>query len=388
MKGGKMLKTIDYIKTHENWKAELEAPPYNLIIKEDGGLIILSYTPHTDFNERICRECRGLILDAETFEIVCYGFDKFFNYADPFAAKIDWESVAIQKKIDGSLMKIAYSEKGRSYLDGRKILVATNNCIFAAEASVNKLGDNGHGDGSISNFEELFWKAIAIAGEASGKSENVLNKENILPGYTYMFELCSPYNRVVVPHSNIEIYHIGTRNNETLEEVETDIGIPKPERYGFRTLAECVESVSKLPYNEEGYVAVDKYYNRVKIKSPAYVATHHIISNISDKRIFILIRDGEAEDFLSRFPEYKKTVESVEIKITKFKEYVAEFSRAKKLSEIPPGKEFDKEYAMIVKESLCSSYFFGLRQKKWNDTTEYLKGFLESKIVDFLNLFE
>jgi len=382
-----MLKTIDYIKTHENWKAELEAPPYNLIIKEEGGLTILSYTPHTDFNEIICRECRGLIIDVETLEIVSYGFDKFFNYSDPHAAKIDWGSVSIQKKIDGSLIKVAYSEKGRSYLDGKKLLVSTNNTIFAADASVNNLGDKGRGDGSISNFEDLFWKAIAIAGEASNKSGCILDKTNILPGYTYMFELCSPYNRIVVPHLKIAIYHIGTRNNKTLEEVEADIGIQKPEKYGFATLKECVESVSKLPYNEEGYVAVDKNYNRVKIKSPAYVATHHIISNISDKRIFLLIRDGQSESFLSKFPEYKEMVESVEIQISKFKEYVSEFARTNKLSEIPTGKEFDKEYAMIVKESLCSSFFFGLRQKRWNDPTEYLKGFLESKIVDFLNKF-
>ncbi len=381
-----MLKTIEYIKNRENWKSELEAPPYNLTIKEESGLIILSYTPHTDFNETICRECRGLIVDAETFEIACYGFDKFFNYSDPHAAKIDWGSVAIQKKIDGSLIKIAYSEKGRRYLDGRKILVATNNCIFAADASVNKLGAGERGDACISNFEELFWKAVAIAGEAANNPD-ILNKTNILPGYTYMFELCSPYNRVVVPHSKIEIYHIGTRDNNSLKEVETDIGIQKPPKYGFATLKECVESVSNLPYNEEGYVAVDKHYNRVKIKSPAYVATHHIISNISDKRIFLLIRDGQSEDFLSRFPEYRGMVESVEAKISKFTEYVSEFTRARKLSEIPPSKDFDKEYAMTVKDSLCSSFFFGLRQKKWSDPAEYLRGFLESKIVDFLNRF-
>jgi hypothetical protein len=191
----------------------------------------------------------------------------------------------------------------------------------------------------------------------------------------------------VVPHSQIEIYHIGTRNNETLEEVDVDIGIQKPEKYGFNTLEECIESVSKLPYNEEGYVAIDKYYNRVKIKSPAYVAAHHIISNISDKRIFLLIRDGLSETFLSQFPEYKGMVESVEARISKFAEYADEFTRANKLLEIPLSKDFDKEYAMLVKESLCPNFFFGLRQKRWDTPTEYLKGFLESKVVDFLNHF-
>jgi hypothetical protein len=382
-----MLETIKYIKTRENWKSVLETPPYNLTIKEDGGLIILSYTPKTDFSETICRECRGLIVDAETLDVVSYGFNKFFNYSDPYAAKIDWGSVSIQKKIDGSLIKVAYSEKGRGYLDGKKILISTNNCIFAADAPVNNLGDSERGEKDVSDFEELFWKAVANANTVSNKPEYILNKTNILPGYTYMFELCSPYNRVVVPHSETEIYHIGTRNNETLEEVETDIGIQKPEKYGFRTLEECIESVSKLPYNEEGYVAVDKHYNRVKIKSPAYVAAHHIISNISDKRIFLLIRDGQSDVFLSRFPEYRGMVESVKTKIANFAEYVSEFMRAGRLSDIPPGKNFDKEYAMLVKESLCPSFFFGLRQKRWNTPAEYLKVFLESKVVDFLERF-
>ena len=65
-------------------------------------------------------------------------------------------------------------------------------------------------------------KPVPDACDLVGLCLNNLNLQN-----TYMFELVSPYNRIVVPHESIDLYNIGTRDNVTLHELEVDIGIKK-----------------------------------------------------------------------------------------------------------------------------------------------------------------
>ena len=55
----------------------------------------------SDFNLRIVRECRGLILDEDTLEVVCHPFDKFGNYGESYCPEIDWKSCYVTEKIDG-----------------------------------------------------------------------------------------------------------------------------------------------------------------------------------------------------------------------------------------------------------------------------------------------
>jgi len=78
-------------------------------------------------------------------------------------------------------------------------------------------------------------------------------------GFTYMFELTSPQNRVVVQYHETKLWHIGNRDNKTLLECKVDIGIPKPREFALGTLEECIESAKQLDHKEEGYVIVDRH---------------------------------------------------------------------------------------------------------------------------------
>src|SRR5690606_7473422 len=101
----------------------------------------------------------------------------------------------------------------------------------------------------------------------------------------------------VVPYTEISIKHIGTRNLDTLEELNVDIGVSKPKEYSFKSLDECIRVAQELPFNEEGYVVVDGNWHRIKVKSPAYVAVHHLTTNgvVTKERIVELIRQNEHE---------------------------------------------------------------------------------------------
>ena len=151
---------------------------------------------------------------------------------------------------------------------------------------------------------------------------NTLNKSN-----TYIFELVSPFNRVVISYDESMLYHIGTRNNYTGEEYDIDIGIVKPKQFPLNTLNDCIVAASLINQGHEqveaeGFVVVDKDFNRIKIKSPEYVFMHHNINNraITIKRIVDLLSDEDfnLDSFLNQFPEYIERFDAIKKLIDDF----------------------------------------------------------------------
>ena len=359
----KTLKILDFISANpDNWQELLKEPPYWINIKTDGRLVILSYNQfESDFNNEIVRECRGLILraGAEPTAIVpvCVPFFKFGNYGEGYCPEIDWNSARVQTKVDGSIMKCFYDGQWR---------VATNNTINAKDASV-------FGRENLT-YDDLFQQAWAKTG---------VKFESLDTDCTYMFELVSPENQVVIPYPELKIYHIGTRNNRTLEELDVDIGIEKPKEYKFDSMEACVEAAKKLPYNEEGYVVVDRYWNRVKIKSPAYVSAHLMKNNgiITVERFIDLLRSGELDEFLTYFPEFKEQCEKVNDAVTMLNEKlsgrIAEFGKM----DFPTQKDF----ALAVKDDRFAAFFFEWK-KNGTSPLEWMNKMSSWKLSQYLDV--
>ena len=120
--------------------------------------------------------------------------------------------------------------------------IATNGTIdaFKAELSLNDVAKESC---MYRSFGDLFMSAI----EDYGLDLTTLNKN-----YTYMFELVSPYNRVVIDYPHTSIYHIGTRDNDTLKELDIYIGIKKPMVYTLNSLEECIKSSEKIVTRKRG----------------------------------------------------------------------------------------------------------------------------------------
>jgi hypothetical protein len=289
-----MLHVIELIKNNRNWKDILSGAPYGLKIVDDGDFSILKFTySDSDFNNKIVRECRGLIIDNKKLEPVCIPFFKFFNYGEEYAEKIDWDAAVVEEKIDGELIKVW------SY--GKEWMISTNNSIYADKVCL-------HSDiySDVKNMGELFRNAL---------KEINFSLESLNPQCTYIFELVSPYNKLDIAYETTDIYHIGTRNNITGHEIEVDIGIKKPKVYKCNNVNDLIDMASKLQSSEEGYVVRDKGFKRIKVKSLAYVAFKHFVQDMNEERIISILRSNEDSELLTYFPEFRKQFDEMALKI-------------------------------------------------------------------------
>jgi len=276
-----------FLRTVEN-SLEILRNDYNIKISEKNGLILLKYHQFNSPKCHLTNQCRGVILDAVTFNIVCRGFYRFFNVGEPQAHIIDWDSAHVTEKVDGSLIRFYYHDN--------KWCVATSGCIDAFDSDLpSQLGES-------KSFGELVEKHLI-----DNYTYQIPIFEQFNKNATYLFEIVSKYNRVVVPYDETNMYFLCRIHNYIgIEDGASVLGFNRPRTYDFSNVDDCVRASKQLGYDEEGYVVCDKDFNRIKIKSPEYVLAHHIKGEgvLTIKKMLALIKSGENIEFLSYFPEY------------------------------------------------------------------------------------
>jgi hypothetical protein len=356
------LELLKFIQNNENWKEIIQEKPYCITVKESVDYILLIYSQiESDFSNPIVRECRGVILRKFDLRVVCFPFTKFFNVQEQLSSFINWSTARVTEKLDGSIIKL--------WFDYGNWHISTNGTINAADAELQMAM------GEVRNYHDLFMSADNVSYALFDRLD--INK-------TFMFELVSPLNRVVVPYKRTEVYHIGTRDNNTFEESNDDIGIQKPKEYDLYSVTSCLLAVQELPFSEEGYVVVDGHFNRVKIKSPAYVAAHHLKNNgvITMSRIVDMIKINGQDDFLSIYPEYQESFDLVLNGIYKFLNIItAEWGS---VSEIEFADR--KELAMTANKSKCPSVIYSLWDGKSSSVREWLFNQQNDKLLKWIGV--
>lgn len=298
------MNILKFIENNSDWEELLSKEPYNLKIVRDDNNVMLKYNQLTsDFSNSIVRECRGLIIQKDkenNFIPVCVPFFKFMNAEEPNSDldKIDWKTASVQEKVDGSLMKVWYDN------NKKKWMISTNGTIDAFKASL------ASDETELTSYGELFLKCLdnTKADISFQKLTSMLEKNK-----TYMFEMVSPYNRIVIDYAEPKLYFLGSRDNNTLQEYtpyqEGKIlaYFDTPKIYKLNSYEEVKKAANELPWNEEGYVVCDRFFNRVKIKSPEYVMAHYTRTNgvITKERLMNIILENEIDEFLVYASEYK-----------------------------------------------------------------------------------
>lgn len=340
-----------FIRDHpDDWDTLLKQK--GITIKTDGVLSIFKYGIDVDFNDPLVCEARGIIINTETNEVVCWPFKKFFNVQESYAARINWQTAHVQDKIDGSLIKVWYN------WNKDKWQVSTMSTIDACDAETttgSSFLDLFH---SAENYKNIIW--------------DVMDKY-----YTYLFELVSPENQVVIRYPVTKLYHIGTIKNTSGEEVYQDIGIQHPIEYWLKTLDDCMYAVKKLneqnDVKKEGFVVVDSHFNRIKIKSPEYLALHRTVNNhnLSMSRILNIIiqHPSDISLFCGTFPFYERVVKYYQWQLSELHyniKYIIDYTR--RLYD-----EYDGDRAAVAEQIKGNRYsYFGFRAIGNNKTSNDL----------------
>ena len=383
----KKLNIQQFIEQHSDWEKLLVEKPYCLNITRESwngmNLVMLKYSQvDSDFSLPIVCECRGLILNEDTNEIVSFPFTKFFNFGETNAAEIDWTTARCGEKVDGSLIKIVNV--------GDNLLISTNGTILASKAPIAaQLGCR------YSFFGDIVTEQLDAVLEKSGWQKK-LQEEGLCAlweeGYTYMFELCSPWTRVVVPHKENKLYFLGKRNNETFEETYfTDDPVfskifDTPKVFSLKSIDECLAATKAMPWDEEGYVVCDGKFNRVKVKSPAYCAIHHMKGNgkLSYERGIDIIRSNEISEVVTYFPEFKNHLDGLKEKL---KQTLSFLDQAWKNYLIMDNKLLSRKDKAIEIQRLFKSFSgigFALLDHKINSPKEWLETCPSNKLVKLL----
>lgn len=372
-----MLSIIRYIKKNGLEKAISE---FNLICKEYEHKVLLKYNQiESDMSIPEVQDCRGLILEKDTWDLMSLAFRKFFNSGETHAAKIDWNTAHILNKEDGTMIQV--------YWDWYKEV------WFAATTGT------AEGEGEVNNkygttFNELFWDTVI--------SKYTFNTCLLDKDHNYVFELTTPYNIVVTPHGESSAKLLAVRNRLTLKElsqfdlfmVSESLGIPLVKSYDLNVgnADELAKTLIGMPWSLEGYVVVDSNFNRIKIKNPAYVHAHHLKGKMGNHHIIGIIKTNEIEEFITTFKEREEEIKQLEKAYNNLRNKLSkswEELYLLKPKNITPQEK--KRFAMDVFEFVdkndlkqFSGMFFLLNEGKIKSVSDYLINYDDKKLYHLL----
>lgn len=314
---------------------------------------IYNYSPEVQFGKKwndVTLNCRGLILDDQ-YRIVARPWKKFFNLGEVELPMQLTDPVQIMDKADGSL-GILYPH--------------------------------------IIDTVEVFDIHWNIATRGSFQSEQAIRATKIykekyghmdpLPGFTMLFEIIYPSNRIVLDYGNMEdLILLGAVENETgyyhgpeaAQYFWTERGPSRPAMwpgpvvkvFNYENISEAIGHMDRK--NAEGYV-IRSHNFLVKLKQPDYLDLHRLVTNCSPKTVWEQLKAGKSKSqIVSAFPdEFHGMVEKfINPLVDKFEDRYKEISerywkvRASAFAHY--GRIYDRgEFAKFIAKEPDKKFFF------------------------------
>jgi len=239
------------------------------IVNDELNVAVFNYTPLTPLETEIGKEARALFLQLKTWFVVGKSIGGFLdvNNKDISSVSFDWTNSKAYHKYDGCLV-VLYYYKDQWRLGTR----------FSTDGKCNVFSPNS-GESEI-HWIDVFKNTLVEYGMQWEYFITLLDEYKY-----YTFELCTPRNRNTVIYPNSLIKLLAIVDSKTL--LEQDLNEPKmkvfePEFEIVNRLEDVYSLISKNddPLENEGYVVVDKNFNRLKVKNPKYDALSFSSYNI------------------------------------------------------------------------------------------------------------
>lgn len=232
-------------------------------------LCILNYTQKAQYDRvwtPVTTQCRGLIIDQDGY-VVARPFPKFFNYGE-FDQPLPLDTPAVvADKLDGSL-GILYPTRNGNYA------IATRGSFTSAQAQ--------HATRAwIGNYDSV----------------------KVGPGYTYLFEIIYPGNRIVCDYGDMDdIVLLGAVANAT-GRFDTADCFDWPGRtattFEYSTLRQALTAPPRP--GAEGFVVHLPALNLMcKIKQDDYVELHRVLTGCSARTLWEYLAANACQSLITK----------------------------------------------------------------------------------------
>lgn len=247
-------------------------------------LLLFNYTALCPYERRwnaVERVSRGLIIDLSG-NIIARPFPKFFNIGEMEETKfknLPETAFEVSDKMDGSL--------GILYWYGDEPRIATR--------------------GSFTS-EQAVWATAFL-------QEECYDLRDLRRGFTYLFEIIYPENRIVVNYGDHKgLCLIGIKAIHTGEDLSSDVFLREvAHKHGFdylrfkhevKSLRDLYEYAKQCSdQNCEGWVVKFANNLRVKFKTDEYMRLHRIVTKMTPQLILEAMIDGSYQSVIANIPD-------------------------------------------------------------------------------------
>lgn len=235
-------------------------------------LEIYNYTDQCAFARNwndVTRTTRGLIVNSSTGEVLARPFPKFFNFDEKEAPRILDDQVLWHwgDKADGSL-GIMYQRPDGIWA------IATRGSFASGQADLGSVILDDPKRLAFDDFELYVNMAES--------------------GYTPLFEIVGPSNRIVLRYEEDALIHLGCIH------IATGVFLP-PAGAEKRTMRDMLADLSRP--NAEGWVVWLSNTKAVKIKQADYIELHRMVSNLTPKEVWRQMRAGTYGKYVEQLPD-------------------------------------------------------------------------------------
>ena len=253
-----------------------------MAVKEGYTVINYNVMMADTFDCDIRRECRGIIFDTATGEIIRRPFHKFFNVNE-------------REETQDNVVDLSQDHRILEKLDGSMIapFVVDGQLIWGTKMGATDVAE------PVEDFVEL------------NEEYRIFARFTIRRGYTPIFEWCSRKQRIVLDYKEDQLILTGIRDLTTGRYMSHDLMEAHAEAYRIPTvrtfepetdMKAFVETVRDLE-DVEGFVVRFSDGHMIKLKCDWYVQIHKAKEKIlQDRNIVELILDDKLDDVKAHLP--------------------------------------------------------------------------------------
>lgn len=323
------------------------------------------------------------------FELLAWPMCRFYNEGDAAAAHVDWNSAVVLEKLDGTMIVLYWDAIHNQWHVGTRSVPEADLPIKA-----------GHMEIGDTTFDGLFWRALDETIRANGghAHEDHVQGGSLVAQFlarlnkqvTYVFELTSQFNRVVVRYDVPRVTLIAARNIQTGLEVPIADGlfhgtVPAATTWPVRDLGALKEHVASMNGIDcKGAVVLDASghpFKRLKVKNRSWLLASMFKDTIDTSRrgAMRFIIDGTWDDAVTEVPpdvrrEFERLANGLRRHLIDINTNYAVWRDA---AVRAPSSNPRKEFALMVQAApplQRSPAYFQLWEEKYADASAWLRG--------------